>query len=72
MTWHCGSISLLLRLTSSYHVTINCGYAKNESMSGIFIKLSLPKVDTIVHNSHISFVNIVNNLVTVSLIGFMF
>jgi len=64
MTWHFGnilwkyySVTAFIKFSAAYNKCIKklFGYARRDSMSGIFLQLSLPTADTIVYNSHVLF-----------------
>ena len=62
MIWLCGNITQLQSIMNSNQLITNVlkktfGFARRDSMTRIFMYLSLPTVDTIVYNARILFVN---------------
>ena len=55
--WKYYSVSAFNKFRAAYNKCIKklFGYARSESMSGIFLELSLPTADIIVHNSRALF-----------------
>ena len=52
MMWHFGNTTAINKFRAAYNKCIKkfFGYARCDSMSGIFLEPSLPTADTIVHN----------------------
>jgi len=57
--WKNFSATVYRKLKSAYNKCIKkmFGYARRDSMTGVFFDLSLPTLDTVVHNSRMLFAN---------------
>jgi len=55
--WKYYSVTAFNKFRAAYNKCIMklFGYARSDSMSGIFLELGLPTADTIVHNSNVLF-----------------
>jgi len=57
--WRYFSATTYSKFKSAYNKCIKkmCGYTRRDSMTGVFLELSLPTWDTIVQNSRVLFAN---------------
>jgi len=55
--WKYYTVTAFSKFRAAYNKCIKklFGYARRDSMSGIFLELGLPTADTIVYNSHVLF-----------------
>ena len=57
--WKYYSATTYCKLKSAYNKCVKkmFGYTRRDSMTGVFFDLSLPTLDTVVHNSRVLFTN---------------